>query len=221
VKHLRNKHISQDVVPHKGSIHNLPTCGERARVVLHDEEALNFHQKHGLPRLMKKFAPPVLYDPTPIELTLGRALARHSGDLSWPDVGTLDELVAFTPIRAKKGFTIPPVWAAHQVVVPRMCGRHYRVDFLFAAKTNAIKPVLFAVECDGHDFHEKTKDQAARDKQRDRELLGLGVTVLRYTGSEIHANARHCAFQAITLTYNRYFLETSGYDQAAALGRVV
>lgn len=44
------------------------------------------------------------------------------------------------------------------------------------------------VECDGHDFHEKTKEQAARDKARDRRLLDEGFTVARFTGSEIHAD---------------------------------
>lgn len=45
-----------------------------------------------------------------------------------------------------------------------------------------------AVECDGHDFHEKTKDQAAKDKKRDREFQKLGYVILRYTGSEIVNN---------------------------------
>lgn len=42
-----------------------------------------------------------------------------------------------------------------------------------------------AIECDGHDFHEKTKEQAAKDKKRDREFQKLGYVILRYTGSEI------------------------------------
>lgn len=42
-----------------------------------------------------------------------------------------------------------------------------------------------AIECDGHDFHEKTKAQASRDKRRDRELASAGAPVVRFTGSEI------------------------------------
>jgi very-short-patch-repair endonuclease len=42
-----------------------------------------------------------------------------------------------------------------------------------------------AVEVDGHEFHEKTKDQAARDKRRDRELQQEGWNVFRFTGSEV------------------------------------
>jgi hypothetical protein len=45
-----------------------------------------------------------------------------------------------------------------------------------------------AVECDGHDFHEKTKEQAKRDKRRDRNIAGAGMDVVRFSGSEIYAN---------------------------------
>lgn len=41
------------------------------------------------------------------------------------------------------------------------------------------------VECDGHDYHERTKEQASHDKRRDRELQTAGFTVFRYTGSDI------------------------------------
>lgn len=46
-----------------------------------------------------------------------------------------------------------------------------------------------AVEVDGHDFHERTKAQARRDKQRDRMMQMVGITVLRYTASEVVADA--------------------------------
>ncbi|MCL6455084.1 MAG: endonuclease domain-containing protein [Alicyclobacillus sp.] len=59
----------------------------------------------------------------------------------------------------------------------------YRVDF--AVEYGDVKIVI---ECDGHEFHEKTKEQAARDKKRDRYLASQGYTVLRYTGSEIVKN---------------------------------
>ena len=51
------------------------------------------------------------------------------------------------------------------------------------------------VECDGHEFHERTKEQAARDRSRDRELTLNGWTVLRFTGSEVHKSAAMCAEQ--------------------------
>lgn len=69
----------------------------------------------------------------------------------------------------------------------------YRVDFLFAVPTLRHGVALLAVECDGHDFHEKTKEQAARDKSRDRDLTELGVRVLRFTGAEIWRDPLRCA----------------------------
>jgi hypothetical protein len=51
------------------------------------------------------------------------------------------------------------------------------------------------VECDGHDFHERTKEQARKDKKRDRELQKLGYKVFHFTGSEIFKNSVDCAFE--------------------------
>ena len=68
----------------------------------------------------------------------------------------------------------------------------HRIDLALIYKIQAGQTVLVAVECDGHDFHEKTKQQAARDKKRDRDLQKLGWRVLRFTGSEIHRDAKGC-----------------------------
>lgn len=49
------------------------------------------------------------------------------------------------------------------------------------------------VECDGHDFHERTKAQAEKDRKRDRVMQANGYKVFRFTGSEIHRDAFRCA----------------------------
>lgn len=70
----------------------------------------------------------------------------------------------------------------------------YRADFLITAKFyDRPDKRMIVVECDGHDFHERTKDQAARDKKRDRAMTTAGFSVLRFTGSEIHRDASACA----------------------------
>lgn len=61
----------------------------------------------------------------------------------------------------------------------------YRVDFLFDDHSVPNLRQFIVVECDGHDFHEKTKEQARHDKKRDRYFTALGWKVLRFTGSEI------------------------------------
>ena len=67
----------------------------------------------------------------------------------------------------------------------------YRVDFLFAPHFGT----PFIVECDGHDFHERTKKQAERDRCRDRRLLMAGFPTLRFTGSEIYRDPLACRDQ--------------------------
>jgi very-short-patch-repair endonuclease len=44
---------------------------------------------------------------------------------------------------------------------------------------------ILGIELDGHAFHEKTKDQAEKDKARERDLMAMGWTLLRFTGREV------------------------------------
>lgn len=63
----------------------------------------------------------------------------------------------------------------------------YRVDFLITIVDLNEKIIKqFVVEVDGHDFHEKTKEQAQKDKEKDRFLTSEGYIVVRFTGSEIY-----------------------------------
>jgi hypothetical protein len=55
------------------------------------------------------------------------------------------------------------------------------------------------VECDGHDFHERTKEQAAKDRSRDRRMQAEGYKVFRFTGAEIWADAVGCAREVFDL----------------------
>lgn len=72
----------------------------------------------------------------------------------------------------------------------------YRADIVIWDATlpfNHTPPRIMVVECDGHDYHERTKEQARRDKQRDRYFQSKGYKVLRFTGSEIWADPDACA----------------------------
>lgn len=68
----------------------------------------------------------------------------------------------------------------------------YRVDFMVSTSLSDTAPAV-VVECDGHDFHERTKEQAERDRSRDREMQAKGYYVFRFTGSEIYRDAFKCA----------------------------
>lgn len=60
-----------------------------------------------------------------------------------------------------------------------------------------------AIECDGHNFHERTPEQAARDKSRDRDLLNLGYPVMRFTGSEIVSGPLKCAGHVMDWVFDK------------------
>lgn len=64
-------------------------------------------------------------------------------------------------------------------------GNTYYVDFVLLCDFD--KSALF-IELDGHEFHEKTKYQAKKDKKRDRQLQQAGNSIYHYTGSEVYNN---------------------------------
>lgn len=96
----------------------------------------------------------------------------------------------------------------------------FRVDFLIRAYTMGTVAKLtdtgvekvnsqphwrkLVVECDGHQFHERTKEQAASDRSRDRALMGFGYDVFRFTGSELWRDPWGCAEQVVEWAVRGY-----------------
>jgi very-short-patch-repair endonuclease len=68
------------------------------------------------------------------------------------------------------------------------------------------------VECDGHDFHERTKEQARNDKSRDRVLQSVGYKVFRFTGSELWRDPFRCAEQTLQAIQLDIDLQYHGND---------
>jgi hypothetical protein len=50
----------------------------------------------------------------------------------------------------------------------------------------------YAIYCDGHEYHERTKEQAKRDRSIDRKLQQMGWHVFRFTGSEVFKAPQKC-----------------------------
>lgn len=80
----------------------------------------------------------------------------------------------------------------------------YRADFVLygisatcANRAEWLKLPL-VIECDGHDFHERTKEQAKRDRKRDRALMAAGYHVMRFTGAEIWRDPHACVEEALS-----------------------
>lgn len=106
----------------------------------------------------------------------------------------------------------------------------YRVDFKITHKEidsklfgkdnmNAFTSKTILVECDGHDFHEKTKLQVSRDKARDRKLTALGYSILRFSGSEIWKDPFRCAHEIFCylLPDKKYYREMRERSKKAGL----
>jgi very-short-patch-repair endonuclease len=91
------------------------------------------------------------------------------------------------------------------IATPQYVYGRYKLDFLLTAifrfpDETDVHFLSLAVECDGHDFHERTKEQAANDRARDRELLAAGIPVFRFTGSQIFRTPEKCVDEV-----ERYF----------------
>lgn len=106
--------------------------------------------------------------------------------------GYADKLNAVVPYDAVERINAAAL--KRHVIVPQMVipQFNYRADFFISLDTNGSKRIGLFVECDGHDYHEKTKEQAARDRKRDRDLQSLGMNILRFTGSEIYNDFNRC-----------------------------
>lgn len=84
-----------------------------------------------------------------------------------------------------------------------------RVDFLITVmyKNQGLSSqdgiVSFVVECDGHEFHQKTKEQVEKDNIRTRKLQLKGYEVLRFSGSEIYKSPYKVATDIIQIILSK------------------
>lgn len=69
-------------------------------------------------------------------------------------------------------------------------GERFRLDFRVYA---ADKALPLAVEIDGHEWHEKTRDQVTKRNQRDRVLQSLGIRVFHFSFQELNDHPATCA----------------------------
>jgi very-short-patch-repair endonuclease len=93
-----------------------------------------------------------------------------------------------------------PAFDEAAFVYTQICVGEYRADILIHDVSMPIDlrdPSWMIVECDGHEYHERTKEQARRDKKRDRFFTAQGFKVLRFTGSEIWADPDACADEIV------------------------
>lgn len=99
-----------------------------------------------------------------------------------------------------------PIFMAEQgtgeglFITPQYPVGPYSADFVVTAREYVgpltvppkTKSRRIAVECDGYEFHDRTREQAQHDRVRDRYFAAEGLTVLRFTGAEINRDVRAC-----------------------------
>ena len=143
---------------------------------------------------------------SPVEADLGYALL---GLLLDPDEfgapgfinlfmpqGSISSLDEMPPIR----FIAPGVIN----VAPGCWVDRYQSDFLLDVKTPRSKRIVRGtLECDGHNYHDRTPEQASHDRARDRQFQDQGIYVLRYTATDIAEDPKHCARDAINILLRR------------------
>lgn len=102
-------------------------------------------------------------------------------------------------------------------IFPQIAIGDYRADFFIAYPHGLSAVAGIVVECDGHEFHEKTKQQAARDKARDRAIQCEGYRVFRFTGSEIWRNPIVCAQEVLQFAHGA-IIDTMHVQHLAEMG---
>lgn len=95
-----------------------------------------------------------------------------------------------------------PMPSPRVVLYPQLKLGPYRADMFAvvdrpATRSQPASRRTMVIECDGHDFHEKTKEQASADKARDRYLQTRGHLVFRFSGSDIWRRPILCAREAL------------------------
>lgn len=143
---------------------------------------------------------------SPLEVELGKAIAAVCGDALVSD-GTRSEDGVIGAL---------PGWNSLLVSQPNLdwCRPDFMILSVFrfnlidqgwadATRRDQVEENVLIIEVDGHDFHERTKAQARRDRARDRRMIEHGWTPLRFTGQEVYEDAIACAEQACHLFIER------------------
>lgn len=113
---------------------------------------------------------------SPIERTLLAGLMTANWHfLDNPFVPVVD-------LREKAALPDAPV-----AIIPQFPVMGYRLDFALAVKGED-KAFLWALECDGGEYHD-----AVKDAERDANLARLGIRTFRFSGSSLYKDPVHCA----------------------------
>lgn len=137
---------------------------------------------------------------TPIEKLFFAALHLRTG-YDWTEAGHI--LSSPGIVGRRENFESGPgAYSRPLLVEPQAQMPWGRVDFLIAfyGSRSGYEDWswhFLVVECDGHEWHDRTKEQASKDRERDREAQLAGYTVFRFTGRDLWRDAYGCACKVI------------------------
>lgn len=60
----------------------------------------------------------------------------------------------------------------------------------------------FVIEIDGFEYHDRTKELAAKDKQKDRFYLSRGYIPIRFAGTEVYKDPLSCVRETMQIILN-------------------
>lgn len=128
-------------------------------------------------------------------------ISRFDGNVPWIGLESPLEMAFWMWWQVlSDAYRFEEVELMHQQTWP-VGGKEYRLDFAViwrdheaadAAYRLGIHVPRIGIELDGHEFHEKTREQVTYRNERDRDLQSDGWRLLHFSGSEFNANPVKC-----------------------------
>lgn len=109
-------------------------------------------------------------------------------------------------------------------------GRKYRADFAVWPRHLSImeraRPYgetfkCVVIELDGHDYHERTKEQVIERNERDRVFQSEGYLVLHFSGSEIHRDPASVVAAAMDTGQQEWSRFIAAYNAKTTTGKML
>jgi len=91
-------------------------------------------------------------------------------------------------------FVLVPQWSVNQVGLVDLA--------VFIPGLDHRRPIM-VVECDGHPFHERTPEQASKDRRRIHTLNRLGISVYPFTGTDVVRTSDESAQEIVEFIHAR------------------
>lgn len=105
----------------------------------------------------------------------------------------IEQILLFALCSKGLDYNFIPTFECQYEIVSAKGVRYYSDIAIISTDEDDGENVIVLVECDGHEFHAKTKAQVRRDNERDYNLKMSGYDVLHYSGSQIYEDPFKCA----------------------------